>query len=142
MDLAATAPGATTGTTPTGTTPAGTTPAGTATGATAAAATAGETCGESRARRHRGSLHRPVFALRNVRGGGCSVPPEILRRLRVQRPGVRSRPLDVAHPLEEERLLLIVLLAGALGALQHISRSFTTYVGARKFVRIWSRGTP
>jgi hypothetical protein len=38
---------------------------------------------------------------------------------------------------QEERLLLIVLLAGVLGALLHCIRSFATYVGMRKLVQSW-----
>lgn len=38
---------------------------------------------------------------------------------------------------QEERLLLIVLLAGALGALLHCVRSFTGYVGFRKLILSW-----
>jgi hypothetical protein len=58
--------------------------------------------------------------------------------------GAKSNDPECVHVLgmwlilwEEERLLLIVLLGGALGALLHISRSFTAYVGARKFVVSW-----
>lgn len=39
---------------------------------------------------------------------------------------------------EEERLLYIVLLSGALGALVHAFRSLYWYVGNRKMVRSWS----
>jgi hypothetical protein len=39
---------------------------------------------------------------------------------------------------DEDRLLLIVLLAGALGSLIHGLRSFVFYVGSRRAVRSWS----
>jgi IPT/TIG domain-containing protein len=38
---------------------------------------------------------------------------------------------------QEERLLLLVLLAGAVGALLHAIRSLVAYVGNRNFVRSW-----
>lgn len=54
-------------------------------------------------------------------------------------PCAKIRPFTEEFPLAPDvRLLLLVLLAGALGAYVHAAQSYTSYIGNRKFMKQWT----
>lgn len=51
---------------------------------------------------------------------------------------VFGRRLGLLYTSLDERLLLLVICAGALGSYVHTATSYTTYVGNRKFIDSWT----